>query len=519
MRYLLALGLVLTSAFPVAAQEQAASKDADTAKKTSDEVQPQTVRTQGAVTVDGEQIPYDAVAGTVVLKNDEGKPTAEIFYAAYVKRGVEDRSRRPVTFLYNGGPGSSTMWLHMGAVGPRRVQTADAANTPAAPYRLLENGHSLLDVTDLVFVDAPGTGFSRIVGQGKPDDFYGVDEDARAFTEFITRFLTKHGRWNSPKYLFGESYGTTRSAVVARYLQAQEGVDLNGVVLLSQILNFNTSVDVAENNPGMGLPYQLALPTYAATAWYHAKLPSRPDSLDPFLEEVERFARTDYARALAAGSTLDSARRRTIAERLHRYTGLPVRYLLEADLRVTGGEFEHELLDDVDRTVGRLDTRFTGPNLDPLAQAAEYDPQLSAISSAFVSVFNQYVRKELDFGEDRQYRPLSTRVLRKWNRKHQPPGAPGPLPVTLNVMPDLAVAMKHNPDLDVMVNSGFYDLATTYHAADYELQHLAIPEDLRDNLETVYYRAGHMMYLHEPSLAKLHDQVADFIRRSDNIGE
>lgn len=506
--------LLLACAVPVHAQQ--ASESQRTSRDSQPGVKPRSVVTRGSVTVEGQQIRYEAEAGTVVLENDTEEPTAEIFFVAYTRRGVEDASDRPVTFLYNGGPGASSMWLHMAAFGPRRVETTEAAHTPAAPYSLVRNEHSLLDATDLVFIDAPGTGFSRILDAGEPDDFYGTDADARAFTDAITRYLTRAGRWNSPKYLLGESYGTTRSAVVARYLQNRESVDLNGIVALSQTLNHSFSVDLVATDPGATLPYQLALPTYAASAWYHEKLPSRPDSLRPFLEEVEEFAMTEYGRALEAGSRLDSTRRRAVAEQLHRYTGLDVSYLLEADLRVTGGEFEHQLLEDANRTVGRLDTRFTGFHRDPLDRSAEYDPQLAAIRSALVSVFNDYIREELGFGEDRRYRPL-TPLFGQWTFKHQSPGAPQPLPQTLNVMPDLAAAMTTNPDLDVMVNSGYYDLATTYYAADHELRHLPIPDELRDNVKTVHYRAGHMMYLREESLAKLHDQVSDFIRRTDNV--
>ena len=342
----------------------------------------------------------------VKASDDDQNPSAEasIFYAAYFKTASKAETR-PIIFLFNGGPGSSTVWLHMGAFGPKRVVTADDTHTPAAPYQLVNNDESLLDASDLVFVDAPGTGFSRIAGKDKEKAFYGVDPDACAFAEFITEFLSKYERWNSPKYLFGESYGTTRSAVLVNQLETERDIDFNGVILLSQILNFDLSPDGPETNPGMDLPYQLALPTYAATAWYHHKLPGNPKDLQPLLEEVEHFAMNDYALALQSGATLSLPQRDAIIAKLHQYTGLPADYIKKANLRIDGGEFEKNLQDDTDTTTGRFDTRFSGPTMDPLSKEADYDPQSAAISSAYVTAFNAYVRKELKFGENRIYKP------------------------------------------------------------------------------------------------------------------
>ena len=394
---------------------------------------PESSNSSGSVTVEGSRIDYQAVAGTIVVhpkgwddaakpeeqkaKEDEDdsqddkeskNPTAEasMFYVAYTKQNTEPE-KRPITFLFNGGPGSSSVWLHMGAFGPRRVVTADNSHTPAAPYQVVNNDFSLLDASDLVFVDAPGTGFSRIAGKNKEKEFYGVDQDAHAFAEFIVAYLSKYGRWNSPKYLFGESYGTPRSAVLANLLEQEYHLDLNGVMLLSQILNFDLSVDEPENNPGVDLPYVVALPTYAATAWYYHKLPgpNSPAQLEPFLKEVEDFATKDYAHALAEGTTLSKADRQAIAEKLRAYTGLPVSYILKANLRIDGGEFAKTLQDDADTTMGRLDTRFSGPTMDPLSKEADYDPQSAAISSAYVSAFNDYVRRTLKFGQDKIISP------------------------------------------------------------------------------------------------------------------
>ena len=496
--------------------------------------------TRSSVRVGGQHIDYDAYAGTLVVhpkdyddvpqnapKDEDQKPQPEasMFYVAYFKSSGAGHSgkqtsgetsgdpQRPITFFYNGGPGSSTVWLHMGAFGPRRVVTLDHSQTPAAPYSLVNNDYSLLDATDLVFVDAPGTGFSRIAGKDREKAFYGVDQDAHAFADFITQFLSKYGRWNSPKYIFGESYGTTRSAVLVNQLEQERAVNLNGVILLSQILNFDASDDGPEFNPGIDLPYVLALPTYAATAWYHHKLASPPPDLQTLLREVEAFALGDYSHALQQGAALSAAERDRIAEKLHEYTGLPVEYVKKANLRVNGGEFEHNLQGESDTTTGRLDTRFAGPSMDPLDKEAAYDPQSAAISSAYVSTFNDYVRRQLKFGEDKVFKP-EIDVEKQWNFQHQPPGAPFPLPASTNVMPDLAAAMKYDPGLHVMLNGGYFDLATPFYEGMYEMQHLAIPERLRSNIEYSYYESGHMVYAHEQSLRELHAKVADFIGRT-----
>ena len=491
-----------------------------------EEFKPEQQASKGSVNVGGHVVNYDAYAGTLVVhtkdwddvaqnnEKDAKTPEASMFYVAYFKSDAQGQPR-PLTFFYNGGPGSSTVWLHMGAFGPRRVVTADDSHTPAAPYSVVNNDYSLLDASDLVFVDAPGTGFSRIAGKDREKAFYGVDEDANAFADFIIQFLGKYGRWNSPKYLFGESYGTTRSAVLANILETQRDVDFNGVMLLSEILNFDFSADDPEFNPGVDLPYELALPTYAATAWYHHKLPDAHPDLQALLQEVEHFAMTDYAQALAAGFTLAPDQRDAIAARLHAYTGLPVEYIKKADLRINGGEFEKNLQDEANMTTGRLDTRFSGPTIDPLSKEADYDPQSAAISSAYVSAFNDYVRKDLEYGDDRIFKP-EIDPSKWWNFLHQPPGAPAALPQTTNVMPDLARAMKYNPDLKVMLNAGYFDLATPFYEGIYEMQHLPIPPKLQGNIEFHFYQSGHMVYAHEASLKELHDNVAAFIQKTEN---
>jgi carboxypeptidase C (cathepsin A) len=541
---LAAVLLLATTALSQAAAAASASKEQAAKEPAADKsdtaatgyFKPEQADSDGSVTIGSQKIDYHAVTGTLVVHqrdwddapqkpaddktgsggSDDAKPGPEaaMSYVAYFKKGAP-AAGRPIMFLYNGGPGSSTVWLHMGAFGPRRVVTLDDSHAPAAPYQLVNNDSSLLDAADLVFIDAPGTGFGRIAGPNKEKAFWGVDPDAHAFADFITGFLTKFNRWNSPKYLFGESYGTTRSANLVNILETEKSVDVNGVVLLSQILNFENSPDGPEFNPGNDLPYVLALPTYAATAWYHKKLNPMPPDLRAFLTEVEQFATYDYAQALGYGNVLPDDDRKVIVEKLAKYTGLPESYIRKANLRISGGEFEKNLQDDSGMTTGRLDTRFSGPSMDPLSKEADYDPQSAAISSAYVSAFNDYVRRDLHFGADKIFKP-EIDVGKYWAFTHSPPGAEGfPAPF-VNVMPDLAAAMKYNPNLKVMINGGYFDLATPYFAAVWEMRHLQIPQKLMANIEFKTYESGHMVYAHAPSLREIHDNVAGFITHTDN---
>ncbi len=526
------MGIVLVFLSQTASAENAVvAVDATSSGKTDTPVPdphltPVQIESQGTVTIGGQKIDYRAVAGTLIIDDKKDEPTASMSYVAYFRRDANGGSKRPLTFLYNGGPGSATVWLHIGAFGPRRVVTGDGVRGPSAPYQVVNNEYSLLDASDLVFIDAPGTGFGKIIAtdvdkdkqrekaKAKEKDFFGVDEDVRAFAIFIEKFLSKYQRWNSPKYLFGESYGTTRSAALAYALQTRHRTDLNGVILLSQILNFDFSADAPQFNPGVDLPYQLVLPTYAASAWHHHKLPGPARELVPLLAEVEQFALGDYALALAKGASLSAEERHAIAEKLHSYTGLPVAYLEKSDLRVNGGQFGKMLLDDQDMTVGRLDARYTGPSLDALDKEADYDPQAAAISSAYIAAYNDYVRNTLKYGPEENYK--ASNYESHWNFAHRPPGVGETLEQTPNVMPDLAAAMKMNPRLKVMLNSGYYDMATPFFAADYEMSHLPIQSSLRKNIETHYYEGGHMMYVNPESLKALHDNVAKFLRSTDN---
>ena len=432
-------------------------------------------------------------------------------YVAYFKGATED-SGRPVTFLFNGGPGVSTIWLHMGAFGPRRVVTADHVHGRAAPYRVVDNDYTLLDASDLVFIDAPGTGFGHLRGTDKEKAFFGVDQDAHAFANFIVEFLSRHNRWNSPKFLFGESYGTTRAAALSYILQDEKSVDLNGVIFLGQILNYDNNADTPQLNPGMDMPYVLSLPSFAASAWFHDQMPNKPAELAPLLKEVEDFALGEYSQALAAGSTLSAERKAAVAAKLRNYTGLPVDYILRGDLRINVGTFTKNLLGS-DTSVGRDDTRFAGPAIDALSKESDYDPQWAALASAYASAFNDYVRNGLKFGRGRTYK-ITVDVEKTWDFQHQAPGERTKGSAAANVITDLATVMKRNPTLKVQLNNGYYDLATPYFSAVYELRHLPVSLQLQSNIEMHFYPSGHMIYAHEPDLKSLRDNVAAFIEKN-----
>jgi carboxypeptidase C (cathepsin A) len=487
---------------------------------------------QGSVTIRGKHIDYTAVGGTLMIEDKKGLPGAMMSYVAYFKKG---EGRRPITFIYNGGPGSATLWLHMGAFGPRRVVAGDGERGPAAPYKVVENDSSTLDVSDLVFIDMPGTGFGRIgideksVDADKAEatakkneelkkDFFGVDQDARAFEIFINKFLTRFDRWNSPRFLFGESYGTMRSAALVRQLQ-ERNIDMNGVMLLSQILNYASSADGGRNELGEDLPFVMSLPTFTATAWYHKKLAmgssGQPKDLEPLLAEARRFAIQELEPALAAGDSLAPDAKKAIAAKMHTLIGLPADYIEKANLRIDGGMFRKQLLDDQGLITGRLDTRYTSPPTDPLSKETDYDPQSAAISSAYVSAFNDYARGALGWGREAEFF-VSAEGTRLWDTKHQPPGAQMPLPKTPNVIPDLAAAIRTNPKLKVLLCSGYFDLSTLFFAGEYELNHLGLPPDLKGNIEIKHFMTGHMVYVNEKALHDLHDDFAAFVMANSN---
>lgn len=459
-----------------------------------------------SVRVAGQVVEYDAIVGSVVLRDGDDEPTGEIFYTAYLRSGVADRSRRPITFAYNGGPGSSSFWLHMGIMGPRRVSTPGTEHSDPAPYTIQDNPFTLLDRTDIVMVDPVGTGFSRPLGETEGKEFWGVDEDARSLTQFIQRFLSEHRRWNSPKYLLGESYGTMRSAVLARTLQGAN-IDLNGIVLVSAVLDLQTLIF----SPNDDIPYVVNLPAYAVVARYLDALPSPAPDLQAFMAEVEAFALGEYATALLAGSRLPDAQRRGIVERMHRYTGLDPEFIEKANLRVGAPEFEKELLRERGLVVGRLDARFTGPTGDLLARTPDQDPQSSAISAPYAAAWNSYLRDELGYDGAREYVPSGN--VQPWNWSHGPNVGFGQTGLT-NVGPTLKAALERNPKLEVLLVNGIYDLATPYFAAVWTMDHLGLPADLRDNIQRVDFEAGHMMYVHEPVLPLWKEALDAFLDRT-----
>jgi carboxypeptidase C (cathepsin A) len=472
-------------------------KDKNAAAKIEDKL----VTTQHKAIIGGQEIRYTATAGTLVLRQEDGKPRANIFFVAYTRDGVADRAKRPVTFAYNGGPGSSSVWLHLGALGPRRVAMQPEGTAPPPPYHLVDNGESLLDVTDLVFIDPVTTGYSRAVPGEDPKQFYGLKEDAETVADFIRLWTTRFGRWSSPKFLAGESYGTTRSARLSNLLQERHGMYLNGVILLSCILNFETARFAVGND----LPYPLFLPTYTATAWYHKRLP--PDlqaaGLQKALEESERFAAGEYTLALMQGNELGEAGWNDIAAKVARYTGLSTDYVKRTNLRPQIQAFIKELLRDQRTTVGRLDSRFKGTDRDAAGERSEFDPSYAAIQGPFTAVFNDYVSQDLGFKSDLPYEILTDRV-RPWKYgefENQ----------YANVAEDLRQAMSRNPALQVFVGNGYYDLATPFFATRYTFDHLGFGPDYERRVTMRYYEAGHMMYIRQADHEQLKKDLAAFI--------
>ena len=500
--------MVAVLAMPLAAQRPASGAPAGAADRDSTKPTPvpaeqssvtdHTIRVAGG----GQVVAYRATAATMLLKNDKDEAIGSLYYTAYTRTDAKDVSQRPIAFIYNGGPGSASAWLHMGAFGPRRVVTTDAAFTPPPPYQVVDNANSLIDVTDMVFIDPIGTGFSKPVGKGTGKDFWGVDEDAKSLAQFISQYISKTGRWSSPKYLIGESYGTTRSAVLGNRLQ-RDGITLNGIVLISSVLDFETLLF----SPGHDLSYELYLPSYAATAAYHKVIPA-PSNMTTFLSEVRRFAMGDYAAALAAGATLPADRKAQIAKQVAAYTGLSEDYLIKSDLRVPLRAFMAELQRSRGLVTGRLDSRFSGPLLDLLAENAPGDPQSNAVTGAFTSAVNAYLRGELKFDTpDRYSLGGGNQGQWNWTRDGQRGWA-----TTTYVGDDLANALANNPHLRIEVENGLYDLATPFFATEYTVSHLeGLSPDLRDNITLKYYDAGHMMYLYEPALTDLKQNIARFI--------
>ena len=458
--------------------------------------------TEHKLLIEGEEIAYTARTGTLVLKEEDGTAKATIFFTAYTRDDVAESSRRPLTFAFNGGPGSSSVWLHLGLLGPKRVALFDAAGeTVPPPARLVSNEHSLLAASDLVFIDPVSTGYSRAVEEEEAKEFHGFKKDIESVGEFIRLYTTRYQRWDAPKYLLGESYGTTRAAGLAGFLQQQQGMYLNGIIFVSTVLNFQS----LQFHPGNDLPYMLFLPTYTATAWYHQQLPAelQARALRPLLAEVEAFARTEYALALLAGSALPADKREQIAARLAAYTGLSAAYVERSNLRIEIFRFTKELLRARSRTIGRLDSRFTGIDRDAAGEKFEFDPSYALIHGPFTAMLNQYLRAELEFESDLPYEILTERV-QPWDYGEYQNRY-------LNVAETLRQEISRNPQLRIFVANGYYDLATPYFATEYTFNHLGLDASLQSNISMGYYEAGHMIYIHLPSLAQLEDDLVAFM--------
>ncbi len=485
-------------------------KTEDSGKAQHEPPEDKVSETQHTVTIDGKEIAYTAKAGTLVLRDDAGDAKATIFYVAYTKNGVEDLSRRPITFSFNGGPGSSSVWLHLGVLGPRRVLMEEEGTPLPPPFKLVDNEFSLLDVTDLVFIDPVSTGYSRPAPGEEAKQFHGVEQDIESVGEFIRLFATRAQRWDSPKFLIGESYGTTRAAGLSSHLQENLGMYVNGIMLISSILNFQSARFV----PGNDLPYILFLPTYTATAWYHHKLPQdlQELSLQDVLAQAKAFAMAPYTIALMKGAALPSEEHAEIVSQLARFTGLSETYIEQTNLRINIHRFVKELLREERHTIGRFDSRIKGIDRDAAGEHHDYDPSYAIVQGAYTAALNYYLRSVLDVKIDKSYEILTGNV-QPWDYgKHQNR--------YLNVAESLRQAMTYNPYLKVFVGNGYYDLATPYLATEYTFNHLELDSTLHDHISMGYYEAGHMMYLHLPSLAKLKADLTTFVKatlRSANV--
>lgn len=471
-----------------------------------------TFESKQTVTIEGRTINLSTLAGTTQLRDINNKPIALFGFTAYFKEGENNPARRPIIFAYNGGPGSSSYWLHMGVLGPKRIKVNDPDNTPAAPYTLVNNDHSLLDVADLVMIDPVGTGLSVATGTGKNQDFWGVDGDIESISAFIRQFLIEHGRMNSPKYLLGESYGTFRNAGVMAHLHDQ-GIALNGVVMVSAVFDLRQLVFPA----GDDLPYIVHFPTYAATAWYHDKVENKSGTIGDFMDRVRDFTENEYMPGLYKGDQLSMTEKKSLADKLASFSGLSSTYWLNADLRVRAAEFFAELLRDKGRTVGRLDSRFTGITQDLLSQTANYDPQSEAISHAYTAGFFDYFYGDLKVDKKLHYQTSAySREGFRWDWSHRGNSAWG-TQVAITTGPDMARTLSQNPNMKVLILNGYYDIATVFYGVEYTIDHLGLTPEIKDNIIMEYYEAGHMMYTHQPSLEKFRKDVKDFIADTSNL--
>jgi len=465
-----------------------------------DIAKPQIFISQHTGKFNGNKIHYTAIAGETLLKNKKGEVTARIFSTSYIKDGTKDTSKRPVAFLYNGGPGSSSVWLHMGVFGPKRVAIpSDAKDDGAAPYPIVDNPYSLLDVADLVFIDPVGTGYSVVDGVGKNKDFWGVTEDAKSLAQFIRIWITQHKRWNSPKYFGGESYGTTRSAALINQLEGGYGdVSMQGIILISSILDFT----VRAYDEGNETPYMVYLPSMAATAQYHKKA-GQNLTVEQFTQQAREFAEGEYITALLKGNRLSAKEHAHIRDRLAYFTGLSAQYIDEANLRITYPRFEKELLRDQGLTVGRLDSRFTGKDFDNAGEYPDNDPSFYGIDGAYTSAINNYLLNDLHVKINREYNIIGLDGKWNWDIKN---GKRNPY---LNVAPYIGKAMRENSQLRVFNAAGYYDFATPLMGAEYSLTRNGIDAS---RVTRKYYKSGHMVYIHHPSMVKLVTDIRQFIK-------
>ncbi len=461
-------------------------------------VEEQAAVSKGSVALRNGTVGYTATAGTLTIRDDDGKPSASVFYTAYVKDG--GAANRPVSFFYNGGPGSASIWLHMGSFSPVRVSTENPTYVAPSQYALKPNPDSLIDKTDMVFIDAIGTGWSRPLGDKTGKDFWGVDQDAEAFARAIIRYVDKNNRWQSPKVLFGESYGTLRNGAVAAQLE-DRGLSLDGIVMLSTILNYGVEL------PGYDIGPLSMVPTYAATAWYHNRIANRPADLAKFIDEVRGWVSGPYAAALAKGTAISADELTATARQLAAYTGLSEAFVRRANLRIPLEQFQTELLRDRGVATGRLDTRYLLNVGDANAAEPEDDAASTATTGAYVSSFQSYVARTLGYKTDMPYKVSARDKDFDWDWKHRAPGTRWPAQVPDTGL-DLAYVMRINPTLKVLFLNGYFDAATQFYATEYDIDHLMLAEPLRKNITSRYYESGHMIYLNPAVLPKLHEDIA-----------
>ncbi|MDB6080758.1 MAG: carboxypeptidase family protein [Chlamydiia bacterium] len=488
------------------AQEPAATPATNKKEAVTEKIVDDVVKQSHTMSIKGTRLSYESITGTLTVKNEEGKESAHIFYTAYFLKDTTPGTR-PITFCFNGGPGSSSIWLHMGLLGPKKVVFKDlGVNPPPGKYE--NNPYTLLDQSDLVFVDPVSTGFSTPVNGVEAKQFYGVEEDIASIANFIQQFTTKYNRWGSPKFLLGESYGTLRAVGLADKLYSTYFMNVNGLILVSSCLDFQTSGIDSTND----LSYALSLPSFTATAWYHKKLaPQLQDKkLQEVLNDAEHFALNEYATALLLGDSLPVEKKAAIAEKLASFTGLPLQYVMQSNLRIRDYRFMKNFLQSEEKVIGRFDSRYTGADLDPIGSFSDYDPSMDAVAGNYISAFQEYLREDLHFEKDSPYYILN-RTVHPWNweQKNRPSGMG-----YLSLAEHLQNTMVKNPSMHVFIASGHYDLATPYFAADYTINHLHLNAKLRGNIHQYYYDAGHMMYLHEPSLVKLKSDLTHYLQTS-----